>query len=617
MTAIKDKMEANNPELEELPEMEQLRRHEVVDPTCRGANLLRIPQYNKVSFIPTDFVIKCKYICQGMAFSLSERQHLGIHGLLPAAFETEELQVYRVISQLRAENDNLKKYIILDNLQDQNEKLYYRTVIEHIQELLPIVYTPTVGLACQKFGYIFRRPKGIYITINDNSVSKIYQILSNWPEHDVRAIVVTDGERILGLGDLGAYGMGIPIGKLALYVALGGVKPKWCLPVLLDCGTDREELLKDPFYIGLRRKRIRGAEYDLLIDNFLRACVKRFGQKTLIQFEDFANINAGRLLAKYRNKYATFNDDIQGTASIVIAGLLSCGNILQKKMNEQIFLFLGAGAAATGIADMCVLEMQHEGMSAKDAYERIFLINSKGLITVNSPIVKPEHQKYAKEMPHITDLLEIIDKVRPTGIIGVSTVHGAFSEQIIRKMAELNERPIIFALSNPTSKSECTAEEAIRYTKGKVLFASGSPFPEVIYDGKRYKPGQGNNSYIFPGVGLGIVLFEVRNIVEEIFLIAARKVSSSVTERDISFGRIYPSLRRIREISAAIALEIGEYSYQHGIAGLYPKPENMEQYIQSQIYSVQYDELICKQYSWPIEDTKRNIPVPSTEESSN
>ncbi|KAM3716399.1 NAD-dependent malic enzyme [Dirofilaria immitis] len=598
-------MAENNRESQELSEMEQLNCHETISSLCRGVDVLRIPRYNK-----------------GMAFSLFERQYLGIHGLLPAAFETEELQVYRVICQLRAENDDLLKYVILDSLQDQNEKLYYRVVIEHIKELLPIVYTPTVGLACQKFGYIFRRPKGIYITINDNSVNKIYQILSNWPEYDVRAIVVTDGERILGLGDLGAYGMGISIGKLSLYVALGGVQPKWCLPILLDNGTDREislilnELLKDPFYIGLRRKRVRGAEYDLLIDNFMKACVKRFGQKTLIQFEDFANINAGRLLSKYRNKYTMFNDDIQGTASVTIAGLLSCGNILQRKMSDQIFLFLGAGAAATGIADMCVLQMQHEGISAIDAYNRIFLINSKGLITKNSPVIKPEHQKYAKEMPHIKDLLKIIEEVRPTGIIGASTVHGAFSEEIIRKMAEINERPIIFALSNPTSKSECTAEEAIRYTEGRVLFASGSPFPEVNYNGKLYKPGQGNNSYIFPGIGLGVVLFEVRHIVDEIFLIAARKVASSVTERDISFGRIYPSIRRIREISAAIALEIGKYSYKYQIAGLYPMPENMEQYIQSKIYSVHYDELICKPYDWPAEDMKRSILIPSTEENN-
>ncbi|VDO37525.1 unnamed protein product [Brugia timori] len=393
-----------------------------------------------------------------------------------------------------------------------------------------------------------------------------------------KAIVVTDGERILGLGDLGAYGMGIPIGKLSLYVAFGGVQPKWCLPIVLDCGTDSEI---NPFYTGLRQKRVRGAQYDLLIDNFMKACVKRFGQKTLIQFEDFANTNAGRLLAKYRNEYATFNDDIQGTA------------------------------------DMCVLQMQREGTSEKDACKRIFLINSKGLITVNSPVVKSEHQKYAKEMAHMKDLLEIIEKVRPTGIIGVSTVHGAFSEQIIRKMVEINERPIIFALSNPTSKSECTAEEAIQYTKGKALFASGSPFPDVNYDGKCYKPGQGNNSYIFPGIGLGVVLFEVRHIDEEIFLIAAREVASSVTEEDISFGCIYPSLCKIREISVAIALEIGKYSYKHGIAGLYPQPENMEQYIRSQIYSVNYDELIYKQYNWPVEDTIKSIPVlPAKENNS-
>ncbi|EJD74106.1 malic enzyme [Loa loa] len=464
-------------------ELYKLYRAERVVPPVRGIDLIKSARYSK-----------------GMSFNLYERQYLGIHGLLPPAFMTEEQQAYRIISKLREQPNDLARYVQLDALQDRNEKLFYRVVCEHVKELMPIVYTPTVGLAC------------VYITINDNSISKIHHILSNWPEKDVRAIVVTDGERILGLGDLGAYGMGIPIGKLALYVALGGVQPHWCLPVLLDVGTNKEELLKDPFYIGLRRKRVRGKEYDSFIENFMKHASK-----------DFANANAYRLLEHFRDKYCTFNDDIQGTASVVVAGLLSCNKILQKKMSEQRFVFLGAGAAATGIADLCVLQMQHEGLGEIEAHERIFLINSKGLITKNSANLKDEHKLYAKNMEDIKDLIDVIKKVQPTGIIGVSTVPGSFSKEVIKEMSKINEKPIIFALSNPTNKSECTAEEAFTHTNGKVLFASGSPFPDLRLNDKLYKPGQGNNSYVFPGVALGVILFQVRHIDDELFLIAARK----------------------------------------------------------------------------------------------
>ncbi|EJD74105.1 NADP-dependent malic enzyme [Loa loa] len=280
-------------------------------------------------------LLKDNRTCKGMAFTLHERQYFGIHGLLPPAFMTEDQQAYRVITNLREQPDNLARYIQLDSLQDRDEKLYYRVLCDHVKELLPIVYTPTVGLACQKFGFIYRKPKGLYVTINDNSISKIYHILSNWPEIDIRVIVVTDGERILGLGDLGCYGMGIPVGKLSLYVALAGVQPKWCLPVVLDVGTDNETLLEDPFYIGLRRKRIRGEEYDNFIDNFMKACTKRFGQNLLIQFEDFARQNAYHLLERYRNQYCVFNDDIQGTASVALAGLLACRKHTGKSLSAE------------------------------------------------------------------------------------------------------------------------------------------------------------------------------------------------------------------------------------------------------------------------------------------
>ncbi|EJD74104.1 malic enzyme [Loa loa] len=577
----------------------KLYRPERVTPKKRGIDLLNDSRINK-----------------GMAFSLFERQYLGIHGLLPPAFMTDEQQTYRIITQLRQQPNDLARYIQLDGLQDRNEKLFYRLLCEHVNELMPIVYTPTVGLACQNFGYIYRKPKGLYITINDNSISKIHHILSNWPESDVRAIVVTDGERILGLGDLGCYGIGIPVGKLALYVALGGVQPKWCLPVLLDVGTNNEELLNDPFYIGLRRKRVRGAEYDRLIENFFLACRKRFGQKVLVQFEDFANQNAYRLLDIYRNKYCTFNDDIQGTASVAVAGLLACWKYTGKSLAEGKFVFLGAGTASMGIAELCVAEMITEGLTKQQAYDRIFLMDIDGLITKNRKNLSDLHKPYAKDLPETKSLLEVVKKVKPWGLIGASTVRGAFTEEIVREMASINEHPIIFALSNPTNKAECTAEEAYRWTDGKVLFASGSPFPNVEYNGKIFKPGQGNNAYIFPGVGLGAILFNVRHIDDETFLIAAHEVANTVTDKDFKLGRLYPRLNRIRELSVKIALAVGEHAYKKGMAGLYPKPNDMEHFVRSQIYQTTYDELINVTYEWPAHDMKHGFPVPVSRRES-
>ncbi|KAK6734218.1 hypothetical protein RB195_017789 [Necator americanus] len=377
-------------------------RPEIVTPGKRSFDLLRTPKFNK-----------------GMAFSLYERQFLGLHGLLPPTFMTLEQQAYRVMSHLRQQPNDLAKYIQLDSLQDTNEKLFYRVICDNVKELMRIVYTPTVGLACQKFGFIYRNPKGLYITIHDNSVSKIYQILSNWPNKDIQAIVVTDGERILGLGDLGAYGMGIPVGKLALYVALAGVHPEHCLPILLDVGTNNNTLLNDPFYIGLRRKRTRGEEYDTLVDNFMKACTKRFGRDTLIQFEDFGNLNAYRLLDKYKDKYCMFNDDIQGTAAVVVAGLLTTMRVTKKKMCEQKILFFGAGGANTGVAEMCIRQMVEEGISEEEACQNIFMFDIDGLITKSRmDSLLPRHRRFAKDLPDTKDLYEVVKMVKPHALIG-------------------------------------------------------------------------------------------------------------------------------------------------------------------------------------------------------
>ncbi|KAK6055366.1 malic enzyme domain protein [Cooperia oncophora] len=561
--------------------LHKLYRPERITPAKRGEELLRTPRLNK-----------------GMAFSLFERQYLGIHGLLPPAFMTEEQQAYRVMAKLRQQPDNLAKYIQLDALQDRTEKLFYRVLCDNIKELMPIVYTPTVGLACQKFGFIYRNPKGLYVTINDNSISKIYQILSNWPTRNVKAIVVTDGERILGLGDLGTYGIGIPVGKLALYVALAGVQPEWCLPIIIDVGTDNQGLLNDPFYTGLRRKRVRGEQYDLLMDNFMKACTKRFGRDTLIQFEDFANQNAFRLLDRYKDEYCVFNDDIQGTAAVVVAGLMAATRITNRELHKH--------KQPQGWRNLCVKQMTEEGLSEEEACANIYLMDIDGLITksrINN--LQDRHLKFAKDMPDTKNLLEVVKTVKPDG---ASTVGGSFSEEIITEMARINPRPIIFALSNPTSKAECTAEDAYRITNGSVLFASGSPFENVEMDGRIFKPGQGNNAYIFP---------RPNTISDKAFLLAARRCAEFVTERSLhTYSRLYPRLKDIRELSVLIAIDVGNYLFKHNLATLHPEPEDKEMFIRQQIYSVEYEELINKTYSWPTKDMKHGFPVPVMERSS-
>ncbi|KRY21084.1 NADP-dependent malic enzyme, mitochondrial [Trichinella patagoniensis] len=531
-------------------------------------------------------------------FTIKERHILGIHGLLPPNVLTAEQQVQRILKNLDNESSDLRRYVALNDLQDRNEKLFYRVLCENVEKYMPIVYTPTVGLACQKFGLIFRRPKGIFISIQDDSVERIYNILAAWPEKDIRAICVTDGERILGLGDLGAYGMGIPVGKLSLYVALAGVHPQWCLPVVLDVGTDNEEIKKDPFYIGMKHERIRDERYDRLVDNFLRAAVERFGPTCLIQFEDFANQNAFRFLDKYKKAYCTFNDDIQGTASVAVAGLISAAKMTKKSLKDHRVLFYGAGEAAVGIAKLTCLAMSNEGIPFEEAKKNIWMVDSKGLIVKGRSHLNEHKLEFAQDHAEVQSLEDIINKVKPTAIIGAATITGAFNETILRTMAKLNDRPIIFALSNPTSKSECTAEQAYKFTDGRAIFASGSPFDKVEYGGKVFCPGQGNNSYIFPGVALGAICSMARHIPDEVFLIAAQVLSNLVTEKHMEEGRVYPPLNVVREISVKIAAAVAEQCYKSGEAACFPKPDDMEAFIRSKVYSYEYDSYVPDMYEF-------------------
>jgi malate dehydrogenase (oxaloacetate-decarboxylating)(NADP+) len=520
---------------------------------------------------------------KGTAFSEGERDTLGLRGLLPAHVLTIEEQAMRIMNNLRRMPDDLEKYVVLNALHDRNETLFFHVVCNNIEEIQPLIYTPTVGLACQRFGHIFQRPRGLFISANDRG--RIVQLMRNWP-HPAKLIVATDGERILGLGDLGANGMGIPVGKLSLYSACAGVHPKLCLPVMLDVGTSNAELLNDPYYVGLRQRRLRGAEYDALIDEFIGAAYEVF-PGVIIQFEDFANHAAFRLLHKYRDSICTFNDDIQGTAAVALAGIFSALRITGGKLTDQKLLFLGAGEAATGIADLVVSAMVAEGCPEPEARRRNWLVDSRGLVVKGRTDLAEHKVAYAHDHRPMGDFLTAIRSLKPTAIIGVAAVAGTFTDEVLQTMAELNARPIIFALSNPTSKAECTAEEAYRYTSGRALFACGSPYDPVTLDGRTFVPRQGNNSYIFPGVGLGAIASGARRITDEMFMRAAHALAKLVSQSDLERGSLYPALPRIREVSAHIAAEVAQVAYRRGLA-TGGAPNDVLAHVQSHMYEPRY-----------------------------
>jgi len=532
----------------------------------RGISLLRDPLLNK-----------------GTGFSQKERDALGLRGLLPATQLTIQAQAERVLTNLRRLPNDLDKYVALNALHDRNETLFFRVVCDNIDEIQPLIYTPTVGLACQKFGNIFQRPRGLFISANDRG--RIARLLKNWP-YPAKLIVVTDGERILGLGDLGANGMGIPVGKLSLYSACAGVNPEVCLPVMLDVGTNNEQLLKDPYYVGLRRKRLTGKAYYDFIDEFITAARKAF-PSVLIQFEDFANHSAFQLLDKYRTQYCVFNDDIQGTAAVALAGLFSALRIKGGKLSEERLLFLGAGEAATGIADLVVTAMMAEGLSEAEARKRIWLVDSRGLVVKDREGLNKHKLPYAHEHAPVGDFLSAIKTLKPTAIIGVAAVGGTFTLEVLRTMAEINEQPIVFALSNPTSKAECSAEEAYRHTDGRALFACGSPYDPVTLNGKTFVPRQGNNSYIFPGVGLGAIACGATLVTDEMFMAAARTLAGLVTDDDLKQGSLYPALPRIREVSVQIAAAVARVAYRRSLAAQ-QKPKNLLAHIKGQVYEARY-----------------------------
>jgi malate dehydrogenase (oxaloacetate-decarboxylating)(NADP+) len=533
----------------------------------RGVKLLHDPVRNK-----------------GTAFTEAERDALGLRGLLPPRVCTAAEQEQRVMGHLRAKDSDLERYIALISLQDRNETLFYRVVVNHIEEIMPLIYTPTVGKACQQFSHIYRRPRGLYISLRDRG--RVREILAHWPHRDPRIIVVTDGERILGLGDLGAAGMGIPIGKLSLYTACAGIQPTQCLPVTLDVGTNNEAFLNDPLYLGLERRRERGPAYDELVEEFIDAVQEAF-PRALVQLEDFGNRNAFGLLAHYRDRVCLFDDDIQGTGAVALAGLLGALRISGGELEQQRVLFYGAGQAGIGIGNTIVAAMIERGVDPERARHSCWFFDSNGLLVAGRDKIPSQKLPYAHEHAAIDNFAEAVRVLRPTAIMGCAGRAGVFSEEVVTAMARLNRRPVVFALSNPTANAECTAAQAYGWSEGRAIFASGSPFEPVAVGNQTLVPGQGNNAYIFPGVGLGAIASGTSRVTDDMFLAAARVLASMVSDRDLALGRVYPSLSRIREVSALIAAEVAAIAHERGLARE-PRPADILADVRARMFQPVY-----------------------------
>ena len=534
---------------------------------------------------PTGFkVLNSASLNKGTAFTKEERDKYKLHGLLPPTINTPEAQLSRALQNMRRKYYDIERYVFLKSLQGRNERLFYQLVMNNIEEVMPLIYTPTVGQACKEFGRLFRRSRGMYLSLQEQG--HIKEVMKNWPYKDIRVIVVTDGERILGLGDLGANGMGISIGKLALYVACAGIHPSQCLPVMLDVGTNNKEYLEDDLYLGLHQERITGDAYYSFVDEFIQASKELF-PSVLIQFEDFLTPRAYALMNKYKDETLCFNDDIQGTAGVALAGLYASTRISNVAFSDLRILFLGAGSAATGIADLICYALQKEGLSEQQARKRLWFVDKDGLLVKGRGGVSEHNQPYLQEENEMS-FYEAVEHFRPHVLIGATGSAGAFSQTVIEQMSQVNDRPTIFALSNPTSHAECTAEQAYTWSEGRAIFASGSPFNDVSIGDKIFKPGQGNNAYIFPGIGLGAVACNVKIINDDMFLVAAQALAAQVSEEDLAAGALYPPLNDIRSLSVGIAEAIIDYAYKNNLAQLSPKPDPVKQYLLDYMYDPTY-----------------------------
>lgn len=539
-------------------------------------------------------LLECPMFNKGSAFPEDERYDLGLLGLLPPHVATMEEQLARTYENYQQKTSAQERYIFLTSLQDRNETLFYRLLQEHIAEMLPIIYTPVVGTASQHYSHIYRRARGLYISYPDREAIEV--ILHNAPYEAVRAIVVTDGERILGLGDLGVGGMGIPIGKLALYTLCAGIHPATTLPILLDVGTDNQELLDDPLYLGWRHKRLRGPEYDSFIEAFVQAVMRVFPH-ALLQWEDFAKNNARRLLDRYRDRLCTFNDDIQGTGAVTLAGLLAAMVTTDSKLTDQRIVILGAGSASTGICDQIIAAMIGAGGTEAEAKAALWLVDSHGLVHDRRMDLEPFKRQYAQPLEHAVafqltppneiTLMDVVRQIRPTILIGTAAQPGAFSEPIIREMARHTARPIIFPLSNPTSKSEAVPADLIAWTAGRAIVASGSPFSDVQFDGRVFRSSQCNNVFIFPGMALGVIAAGARRVTDAMFVVAARALSELSPARHDPAASLYPALEQVRQTSRHVALAVGAEAQRAGLATA-TSPDELARRVDAAMWTPRY-----------------------------
>lgn len=537
--------------------------------TKRGKELLGDPALNKST-----------------AFSEQEKQTYGLTGLVPDAVESIDTQLARVLMQLGHKTTDLDRYIYLINLLDHNETLFYKTIMSDPARFLPIVYDPTIGEACLKFGHIYRQPRGMYLSMDRRG--HVREVLRNWPVKDVRFICVTDGGRILGLGDLGANGMGIPIGKLQLYTAAAGVPPGGMLPMYLDAGTNNESLLNDPLYLGMRRPRPKTEDLFSFVDEFVEAVQEVFPD-CCIHFEDWTGVDAMHLLARYREKCCCYNDDVQGTAGITLAGMINVCKVKGTKLKDESYLFLGAGSAGIGLSNLLCSALVEEGLTLTEAQARVRMFDVNGLLEPSRTDLVDFQLPYAH--PHapmkLGDFAKAVEEFRPTTIIGVSTTGGAFNKQVVEAMSRVNERPVILALSNPTEKAECTAEQAYAWSNGKALYAAGVQFAPVSYGGKTFLPGQANNFYIFPAVGMAIYATRAKRVTDQMFIEAARGVADQVSAAQLEQGLLYPLQSNILETELKTAARVAALVFDSGLAGV-ERPKDVEAFVRSHVYVPQY-----------------------------
>jgi len=522
------------------------------------------------------------------AFTEDEKEKLGLIGLVPDVVEDEELQLKRVMLQLEHKTSDLDRYIYLINLLDHDETLFYRTVMSDPARFLPIIYDPTIGEVCLKFGHIYRQTRGMYLSIERRGCVK--EILQNWPQKDIRFICVTNGGRILGLGDLGANGMGIPIGKLQLYTAAAGVPPEYLLPLYLDAGTNNEKCLNDPLYLGLKKKRPSTQELYSFVDEFV-AAVQEVFPKCCIHFEDWTGVDAMHLLERYRNDYCIYNDDVQGTAGITLAGMINAVKLKGTQLKDEKFLFLGAGSAGIGLANLLCSALVEEGLTLSQAQSQVYMFDVNGLLESSRNDLYDFQQPYAHVHTPCDDLKTAIDDIKPTTLIGVSTVGGAFTQKIVQSMSRINERPIILALSNPTEHAECTAEQAYQWSEGKAIYAAGVQFPKVTYLGEEFIPGQANNFYIFPAVGMAVYATQAKRVSDQMFIEAARAVAAQVPEELLQKGMLYPPQSDILEIEIKTAARVAQLVFDSGMAQV-NKPDDMEVFIREKVYKPEYPKLV-------------------------